>query len=114
MGVTKTDFMRGMQCEKMLWLDRHKPNEKIIPAEVQKRLDEGNEFGDRAMGCFGEYTEVTAYKPDGSLDFTKMIKNTKECIEKSEAIVVATGWKEFIANKELITEKKVYDLRYIF
>ena len=33
---------------------------------------------------------------------------------ESEAIVVATGWKEFIANKELITENKVYDLRYIF
>ena len=87
MGVTKTDFMRGMQCEKMLWLDRHKPNEKIIPAEVQKRLDEGNEFGDRAMGCFGEYTEVTAYKPDGSLDFTKMIKNTKECIENGTRVI---------------------------
>lgn len=24
MGVTKTDYMRGMQCPKMLWLDRHK------------------------------------------------------------------------------------------
>lgn len=23
MGVTKTDFMRGMQCQRMLWLDKH-------------------------------------------------------------------------------------------
>ena len=42
MGVTKTDFVRGLQCPKMLWLDSHKPLEKIIPEAVQKRLDEGN------------------------------------------------------------------------
>lgn len=23
MVVTKTDFMRGMQCPRMLWLDKH-------------------------------------------------------------------------------------------
>ena len=25
MGITKTYFMRGMQCPKMLWFDKHKP-----------------------------------------------------------------------------------------
>ena len=37
MGVTKTDFVRGLQCPKMLWLDSHKPEEKYIPAAVQDR-----------------------------------------------------------------------------
>lgn len=49
MGVTKTDYMRGLQCPKMLWLDKHKPEEKVIPPEVQERLDEGEQvrgFGD--------------------------------------------------------------------
>ena len=50
MGITKTDFMRGMQCPKMLWLDKHKPKLKVIPPEVQEKLDAGNEFGDLAMG----------------------------------------------------------------
>ncbi|MBO5567637.1 MAG: hypothetical protein J6A79_01650 [Clostridia bacterium] len=49
MGITKTDFMRGMQCPKMLWLDKHKPKLKVIPPEVQRRLDAGNDFGDQAM-----------------------------------------------------------------
>ena len=80
MGVTKTDFMRGMQCPKMLWLDRHKPEEKIIPPEVQERLDKGNEFGDSAMSLFGEYVEATTYKPDGKLNYTAMIEKTKECL----------------------------------
>lgn len=80
MGVTKTDFMRGMQCPKMLWLDRHKPEEKIIPPEVQVRLDKGNEFGDSAMGMFGPYVETTTYKADGKLNYTAMIEKTKECL----------------------------------
>ena len=44
MAITKTDFMHGMQCPKMLWLDKHKPSLKIIPPEIQARLDAGNEF----------------------------------------------------------------------
>lgn len=49
MGITKTDYMRGMQCPRMLWLDKHKPEERIIPPQVQQRLDEGNAFGDAAI-----------------------------------------------------------------
>ena len=67
------------------------------------------------------YKNIIAYDPMANKLFDSLYhlpisyaNSTKECIEKSEAIVVATGWKEFIANKELITEKKVYDLRYIF
>lgn len=63
MGITKTDFMRGMQCRKMLWLDKHKPDLKVIPPEIQKRLDAGNDFGDRAMAMFGEFEEMTVYRP---------------------------------------------------
>ena len=62
MGITKTDFMRGMQCRKMLWLDKHKPKLRIIPPEIQQKLDEGNEFGDRAMSMFVDYEEMTIYR----------------------------------------------------
>ena len=62
MAVSKTDFVRGLQCEKMLWLDSHRPDLKIIPPEVQARLDEGNEFGDQAMGIFGDFVETTTYR----------------------------------------------------
>ena len=63
MGITKTDFMRGMQCRKMLWLDRHKPGLRVIPPETQARLDAGNDFGDRAMAMFGPFEEMTVYRP---------------------------------------------------
>lgn len=81
MGITKTDFMRGTWCPKMLWLDTHKPKEKIIPPEVQARLDKGNEFGDKAMGLLGPYVETTTYKPSGKLDYSAMIEKTRECLQ---------------------------------
>ena len=31
MPISKTDFVRALQCEKMLWLDAHCPEERIIP-----------------------------------------------------------------------------------
>jgi len=63
MAITKTNFMRGMQCPKMLWLDKHKPSLKVIPPEVQARLDAGNDFGDKAMGTFGPYSLLSFLKP---------------------------------------------------
>ena len=78
MGITKTDFMRGMQCPKMLWLDRHKPKLRVIPPETQARLDAGNEFGDRAMGMFGPYEEMTVYRPGTTIpDRKKMAQKTQ-------------------------------------
>ncbi len=79
MAITKTDFMRGMQCRKMLWLDKHKPGLRVIPPEVQARLDAGNDFGDRAMGMFGPYEEMTVYLPG------KRIPDKQAMIAKTQA-----------------------------
>ncbi len=87
MPVSKTDFVRGLQCEKMLWLDAHAPEHKIIPPEVQARLDAGNEFGDVAMGIFGAYVETTVYREDGRLHFAAMLERTRELLENGEAVV---------------------------
>lgn len=81
MGITKTDFMRGMQCPRMLWLDKHHPELKVIPPDTQELLDKGNEFGDSAMGIFGDYVETTTFKENGRLDHAAMLKKTQECIE---------------------------------
>ena len=67
MGITKTDYTRGMQCPKMLWLDKHKPEKRIISQEMQAILDGGNEFGDKTMAMFGDYVETTTLKANGYL-----------------------------------------------
>ena len=88
MGITKTDFMRGMQCRKMLWLDKHKPKLRVIPPEIQKRLDAGNDFGDRAMSMFGDYEEMTVYRPGTTIPDTRaMLAKTAEHIEKGTPVI---------------------------
>ena len=81
MGLSKTDFMRGMQCPKMLWLDAHRPELNKIPAATQHRLDRGNEFGDKAMAMFGPFINVQEYKPNTKfLDKVKMLQNTRNAM----------------------------------
>lgn len=80
MPISKTDFVRGLQCEKMLWLDAHAPEYKIIPPEVQAKLDAGNDFGDTAMGIFGEFVETTTLREDGRLSFAAMLEKTKDLL----------------------------------
>lgn len=78
MAITKTDFMRGMQCPRMLWLDKHRPEWKVIPPEIQQKLDGGNEFGDKARGMLGPFEEMTAFLPNTHYpDKKKMVLNTK-------------------------------------
>ena len=94
MPISKTDFVRGLQCKKMLWLDAHCPQEKIIPPEVQAKLDAGNDFGDKAMGIFGDFTETTCYKEDGRLHYASMIEKTKSLLETGEKVIceAAFSW----------------------
>lgn len=88
MGITKTDFMRGIQCPRMLWLDKHKPFLRIVPPEVQARLDAGNEFGDRAMGLFGPYEEMTVYRKGTRIpDKKKMAEKTAEHLKKGTPVI---------------------------
>ena len=87
MPISKTDFVRGIQCEKMLWLDAHAPELKIIPPEIQAKLDAGNEFGDAAMGIFGEYVETTTFREDGRLHFSAMIEKTKALLQDETPVI---------------------------
>jgi len=87
MPISKTDFVRGLQCEKMLWLDTHAPEYKIIPPEVQAKLDAGNEFGDHAMGIFGDFVETTAFREDGRLHFAAMIEKTQALLAENQSVI---------------------------
>lgn len=71
----------------MLWLDAHMPQEKIIPPDVQARLDAGNDFGDIAMGIFGGFKETTTLKEDGKLDYAAMIEKTKDWLQAQEEVI---------------------------
>ena len=87
MPISKTDFVRALQCKKMLWLDAHLPEERIIPPEIQSKLDAGNEFGDNAMGIFGDYVETTTFREDGRLHFSAMLEKTQALLASGERVI---------------------------
>ncbi len=96
MAMTKTSFMRGMQCPKMLWLDNHHPELKVIPPEIQKRLDAGNDFGDRAMSMFGPYEEMTVFKEGTTYpDKAAMVERTKEHLEKGTPVICEAAFSNY-------------------
>jgi len=96
MAITKTGFMRGIQCPKMLWLDKHKPSLKVIPPEVQERMDAGNDFGDEAMAMFGPYEEMTIYKPGTTIpDKEAMVAKTKEHLAKGTNVICEAAFMNY-------------------
>ena len=113
MGITKTDFMRGMQCRKMLWLDKHKPQYKVIPPEIQARLDAGNDFGDRAMGMFGPYEEMTVYRKGTHIpDKKAMAEKTAEHLAKGTSVICEAAfiyYNNYCAADILRKTEKGYD-----
>ncbi len=96
MAITKTDFMRGMQCRKMLWLDKHKPGLRVIPPEVQERLDAGNAFGDLAMGMFGPYEEMTVYRPGTTIpDKKAMLEKTRDALARGVSVICEAAFSNY-------------------
>ena len=96
MAITKTDFMRGMQCRKMLWLDKHKPGLRVIPPEIQARLDAGNDFGDRAMGMFGPYEEMTVYLPGKQIpDKKAMLAKTRDALSRGVSVICEAAFSNY-------------------
>ena len=96
MGITKTDFVRGMQCPRMLWLDKHKPKLKVIPPEIQAKLDAGNAFGDQAMAMFGPYEEMTIYRPGTQIpDKKAMVEKTAYHLEAGTKVICEAAFMNY-------------------
>ena len=55
---SKSRYCSGVQCPKILWLKKNKP--ELFDSSVMNEtiLETGNEVGDLAMGLFGDFTEV--------------------------------------------------------
>ena len=85
-NLSKTLYCSGVQCPKMLWLKKHKP--ELFDDSVLNRavLDAGNEVGDLAMGLFGDYTEV----PYG--DPADMIRSTDSLIDAGVRIIAEASF----------------------
>lgn len=76
LGLSKSKYCKGIQCPKILWLDKYKPEEaeNVLPENV---LSTGNMVGELARQYFGDYSLV-----EFSYDKEAMVSKTKEFISQ--------------------------------
>lgn len=80
-GLSKSKYCRGVQCPKILWMDKHMPEEAVDMAS-EAILANGTKVGELARGYFGDYSEV-----EYSDDKTAMCRRTQELIEAGTEII---------------------------
>ncbi len=81
---SKSDYTKGHQCPKILWMDAHMRDKRDMSLIDEKRLKEGNRVGDMAMAYFGDFVEV-----EMSFKFDEMAAKTAELITEAAQAVEA-------------------------
>ncbi len=84
--LSKSKYCSAVQCPKMLWLKKHKPEEFDASVMQESVLETGNQVGDLAMGLFGDFTEV----PFG--DLGEMLRITGELMEQGAPIIAEASF----------------------
>ncbi|MBR4308357.1 MAG: DUF2779 domain-containing protein [Oscillospiraceae bacterium] len=85
-SLSKSRYCSGLQCPKMLWLKKHKPQAYDDSCMNQSVLETGLEVGDLAMGLFGEFTEVPYGDPG------EMIAHTRELINRGTSVIAEASF----------------------
>lgn len=84
--LSKSKYCSALQCPKMLWLNKNRPEAFDSSVMNESVLETGNEVGDLAMGLFGDFTEV----PFGNL--SDMIARTQELIDAGTRIIAEASF----------------------
>ena len=82
MNLSKTKYVNGIQCKKMLWLDKYKPEEKEENSN-EAVLENGNFIHEIARYLFGEHINI-----EFNEDLMEMIKNTYATIESYKNVTI--------------------------
>ena len=86
-NISKSRYTLFRQCPKALWLNTYKPELCVISDALQQRFQAGSIVGNWVKGLFGKYVEVTTYDAYGKLNLTKMVANTRKCIESETEVI---------------------------
>ena len=86
MYLSKSKYCSGVQCNKILWLDKYKSEvkEEIDNSSV---LDNGTKVGELAKGLFGEYLDVPFNN-----DLNQMIKDTYEFLKNDKCVITEASF----------------------
>ncbi len=84
--LSKSKYCSAVQCPKMLWLKKNRPELFDEGAMDQATLERGNMVGDLAMGLFGDFIEV----PFG--DLGNMIDTTARLIAEGTPVIAEASF----------------------
>jgi len=87
MNLTKSKYCTGLQCPKILWLEKNMP-EQFDQSTVDKgRIEIDNAVGNLAKGYFGAFTEVPF-----SWNKTEMIDETRRLLDAGTNVIAEASF----------------------
>jgi hypothetical protein len=91
MTLSKSQYIRGLQCHKSLWLYKHEPELRDIPdTQTESKFEVGYQVGDLAKELFPNGVEIEF----DSANFKGMIEKTKELIDNGCEVIYEATFKE--------------------
>ena len=108
--LSKSQYIRGLQCHKSLWLYKHRPELREQPnTQTQSRFEVGHTVGELACQLFPGGSEIK-FTPN---DFDGMIAETKKLIEDGITVIYEATFKErgiFLMADILVKEGNAWNI----
>ena len=82
MNLSKSTYCRGLQCKKILWLEKNKP-EEIEEQDNDSILETGNDIHEVAKYLFGNHINIE-YREN----LNQMIEDTINTIESNKNVII--------------------------
>ena len=82
MNLSKSKYCNGIQCKKMLWLEKYKPKEKE-EIDNDSIMEQGNAVHEVARYLFGEHINI-----EYTDNLNEMIKDTYRTIESYRDVII--------------------------
>ena len=92
MNLSKSKYCRGIQCKKILWLEKNKPEEAINETN-ESVFETGNLIHEVARYLFGEHINI-----DFNEDLNEMIYNTNATIESYKDVIITEASFKYLNN----------------
>jgi len=84
--LSKSRFCKAKQCNKILWMDKNKPEEAVQTADPSV-LANGVKVGELARQYFGEFTNI-----EFDMDISKMIAETEIHLQNAPNIITEASF----------------------
>jgi len=97
--ISKTDYMRYLECPLYGWLAKHKP--ELMEQEETLVMRQGNDVESVAQRLFKAGVEVKSYYEAGSKETMKLMEKGEPVIYQAQA---STG--KFLARADILVKKK--------